>query len=307
MSDTEPESTSAGIPLAPVLLVAGVLGVVFAWAYWPTLTELLEAWRTQPDYSHGYLVVPVAIYLLWIRRRAFPGIDPGFSIGACSLLALSIAVRLVSAFFFIPDLDGWSIPLWVAGVVWLICGSRAVWWAAPAIGFLIFMVPLPYRVERWMSLPLQETATKVSTWCLQLLGQPALAEGNLIYIGDTPLFVEEACAGLRIFAGIAALAYAYVAVVDRSWWIKAIVALSALPIAIVANSTRIVVTACVMHFAGEDTSGQVYQFTHDWAGFIMIPFAALLFGAVLSYTSHLFRYEQTVKAGALGRRRPQPA
>ncbi|TWT87514.1 Transmembrane exosortase [Pseudobythopirellula maris] len=290
-------------PLRPVTLaICAVFAIAFGWAYWPTMTELMEAWRTQPDYSHGFMVFPVALYLLWVRRDQYPGADLSFHWGGVALIAASLVLRFVSALLFIPDLDGWSIPLWAAGVVWLICGRRVALWAAPAIGFLIFMAPLPYKVERWMSLPLQNVSTGLSTWGLQLFGQPALAEGNVIMIGDSPLFVEEACAGMRIFVGIVALAYACVVMARRPLWQNVAIALATLPIAIIANATRIIVTATIVHWSGE-SSDEVYKFVHDWAGIVMIPYAAGLFALFLAYLSNLLRYIETVEVATLTRRR----
>ena len=102
-----------------------------------------------------------------------------------------------------------------------------MWWSLPSIAFLWFMVPLPFRVERWLSLPLQGAATKLSCWILQALGQPALAEGHVILLGDNRLEVEQACSGLRIFVGIVALAFAYAILMRRQWWEKALLLLSA--------------------------------------------------------------------------------
>ena len=85
----------------------------------------------------------------------------------------------------------------------------------PAIVFLVFMVPLPYRVEGLFRQPLQRLATEASCWSLQSLGLPALAEGNVIAIGDVRLEVAQACSGLRIFVSIIALAAAYAIVAPR--------------------------------------------------------------------------------------------
>ena len=137
--------------------------------------------------------------------------------------------------------------------------------------FLVFMVPAPYRVERWLSLPLQTVATNTSVWILQVLHQPAFAEGNTILLGDYHLEVAEACCGLRIFIGIVALGFAFVVLVRSTWWLRTLILLSVLPVAIASNVTRIVVTALLYQFV----SGEAAQkFTHDIAGWLTIPLAA---------------------------------
>lgn len=257
----------------------------FLFAYWPCLCELVAAWERSPDYSHGYLVAPMAILLLWLRRDSFPGFTGRIHWAGLSMLALSIVVRIAGAALFVTPVDGWSIMVWAAGAAWLLFGPRVLWWSLPAIGFLFFMVPLPFRMETMLSVPLQRIATTVSCWVLMLLGQPAIAEGNVINIGEHTLFVAEACSGVRIFVGILALTYLYVVLVKRSWWERLILVAAALPVALVANVTRIVVTSLLYQFASGEAAR---RFSHDWAGFAMIPFAAALFALVVWYIARMF-------------------
>jgi exosortase len=152
-----------------------------------------------------------------------------------------------------------------------------------------------------LSLPLQRVATKISCWVLQTLGQPALAEGNMILLGETQLEVGQACSGLRIFVGIFALAFAYVIIVRRPWWEKALLFASIIPIALIANSARIVTTGLLWQY----TSGEIAtKFSHDVAGWVMIPLAAGLFALVLWYLGKAVREVEVVNVGAvLGRER----
>jgi exosortase len=277
--------------------------ITFLWAYWPTLRLMVDAWAREPDYSHGYLVVPLALYFLWARRDSFPGFQLQFAWPGMALIVASIFIRFVSSYYFLEDLDGWSITIWTAGVVWLVGGRQFFWWTLPAVGFLLFMVPLPYRMERWLSLPLQSISSRISCWGLQLLGQPVIAEGNTILIGDDKLFVEEACSGLRIFVGIVALAYACVVLVKRPMWERAVVLASAVPVAVVANATRIIVTAYLFHILPDERKDELHRLVHDGAGWAMIPFAAALFGLVLWYISKLFQEVEVVDVGRLARKK----
>jgi len=263
-----------------------VLLSVFVWAYWPTLAGLVSAWETEPDYSHGYLVVPLALFFLWARRDLYPtsGVSPGW-FGLVLILA-SLALRWAGERYFISAFDGWSIILWVAGAVWLIGGPRLFAWCWPSVAFLFFMVPLPFRAESWFSLPLQQVATRISTFALQCLGQPALAEGNTILVGDFQLEVAQACSGLRVFMGIVALGFAFVVVTRQPWWQKALVLAGVVPIALLTNATRIVTTACLYRCVSSEAA---MSFAHDLSGLLMVPVAGAMFVCLLWYLSCLFR------------------
>jgi exosortase len=174
-------------------------------------------------------------------------------------------------------LDGWSIVIWVAAIVAVVGGRAALWWGLPAIGFLMFMTPLPFSAEGLLSHPLQRVATKLSCWTLQLMGQPAFSEGNVILVGDHRLEVAQACSGLRLFVSIFALAYAYAAIARRGWFDKGLLLIAAIPIAVVANAGRIVSTGLMLQIV----SGKSAQrWSHDIAGWLSIPLAAALFWGI---------------------------
>ena len=167
--------------------------------YWPTLVNLAHSWDTQPDYSHGYLVAPIGLFFLWIRRDRIPQVSANLAPMGMLLILLGGAIRWLSAYFYLETVDGWSIPVWVAGVVWLLFGWRMLWWAAPAIAFLVFMVPMPYAAESLLAGPLQAASTRISCFVLQCLHQPAVSEGNTILLGDHRLEVERSLLGLADF------------------------------------------------------------------------------------------------------------
>ena len=270
----------------------------FAVAYSPTCVLLWDAWMTEPDYSHGILVIPLALTFLWLRWDTFPGFTGKIAWTGLILIAASIGLRVLGSAMFLAPLDGWSIVLWIAGSIALLFGWRVFLWAAPSIAFLFFMVPLPFRVEHSLSRPLKDLSTSISCWVLQLIGEPAIAEGHTILIGEEQFGVADACSGLRIFVGIFALAFAYMIIVRKSWWERALILLAAFPIAVVANSTRVIITILLIHHGSKEWS----KWFHDSAGVFMIPFAALLFALVLGYLSLLIRTEERAAVGHVLRR-----
>lgn len=262
-----------------------VLLPILVWAYWPTLVWMEQQWRTEPDYSHGYLVLPLAAMIAYNRRDIFPGLRPRISWLGIGLLLVAIAMRLVGRFAYMDFLDGWSLLPWAAGVTWMLMGPRAVRWALPAILFLFLLVPLPYQAESLLSWKLQGVATEASTALLRIFGQPAVSEGHTIWLGESQLMVEEACSGLRIFVGVGALAFFWAAMARRSWIDGAVILAAALPLAILANVFR--VTA--MGFFSLWYDGPVLNQIHDWVGIAMIGVAAFMLWTVKVYWECLYR------------------
>ncbi len=274
-----------------------VLGAVFLWSYGPTLLELASIWMREPDYSHGVLVIPLAIGFLWLRRDQIQGVPLEFSPWGLAWIAGSVLLRYIGLRYSFDSLDGYSLILWVAGVVHLLGGRSWLYWAAPSIVFLFFMVPLPFQVERLLSVPLQRVATALSCFLLQCLGQPAFAEGTTILIGTHQLEVEQACSGLRIFLGTFALAFAYVVATRRDLWEKVLLLASVIPIALLANAFRIVITGLLYRYAAQEEV--IQRFNHDLAGWLMIGMATVFFALVLAYLSRLFRQVEVMGMGEL--------
>ncbi len=286
-------SLKTSVGLTTLFVLAGVV------SYWPTLMQLVRTWDREPDYSHGFLVVPLAVWFLWLRRASFPGLGRSSPLLAVFLLSMSLGLRFLGDRFFFTFMDGWSIVPWAAAVAAALGGWPLLRWSLPSIGFLIFMVPLPFRFEGELSAPLQRIATKISTTALQILGQSAFNEGNVILLGEEKLEVAQACSGLRLFMSVLALTYAFITVIARPWWEKLMLALAAIPIAIVSNSARIVVTGLIYEYTKSES---IRRMAHDSAGWGMILFAAAVFGLLLWYLKHLIVEEETVEIDSIVRR-----
>jgi len=249
------------------LLAPLVLGL--AWAYWPTLGALANVWAHDPQYSHGFLVPLFAAVLLWQRRALLQTVEFQPNWWGLPFLAAAAALRLGGAWFFYPWFDTVSLLPCLVGVAVLCGGWSALRWSWPGIAFLLFMFPLPYRLGIIMAPTLQRVATIVSTYTLQTLGFPAMSEGNVIMLNEARIGVVEACGGLSMLIVFFALTTAVALLTKSDITDKILIVLSALPIAIVANVTRITLTAVLHDVAGR----AVADGFHDVAGWFMMPLA----------------------------------
>jgi exosortase len=230
---------------------------------------MADRWAHAPVYSHGYLVPVFALVLLWLRRGKLAGISvqTNWRWGLPLLLAGAF-IRLVGAYFYFPWLEAISLLPCLAGLCLLLAGWEVLMWSGPAIAFLFFMMPLPYRVEVALRQPLQNLATQASTYALQTLGCPAFAEGNIIVLTRMKLGVEEACSGLSMLLIFFALAAAVVLLAHRPAWEKCLIVFTAIPIAIIANVTRITATGLLYQMDQNDAAKMVM---HNLAGWLMMP------------------------------------
>ena len=264
------------------LLLVATLCLI--WAWWTTLTDMAGRWAHDPQYSHGYLVPLFAVILLGLRRELMPKTWSPSWWGA-PLLFTGIGLRLLGNYYFSQWLDAISLLPTLAGL-WLMLGGRqTLRWAWPAIAFLVFMVPLPYRLSGELAGPLQRLATLVSTFFLQTLGVPAIAEGNVILLSEVEIGVVEACSGLRMLVIFFALSTAVALLLKRPMWERLLVVFSAIPIALASNILRITSTGLLHELVSSEVANIVF---HDLAGWLMMPLALGMLGVELKLLSHLF-------------------
>lgn len=298
-SISAPASANSREELYP-LVTFGVLTLVLVWGYWNSLAEASVYWQG-PQYSHGWLVPMFTAVLLWMRREPLQSVLAKERWWGVGLLAAGLLMRLICAQIGLDIPDMYTFVISMVGLVLVAGGWPMFRWAGPAVAFLIFMFPLPWSVEQALLAPLQSLATDVSTYALQTLGVEAYTTGgNRIFIEELKMGVIDQCSGLRMTTIFLALSVAIVLVTKRPWWEHLIILLSAVPIALTVNVTRITVTGILHRTAGKAWADMVF---HDLAGYLMVPMALALLWLELVIMSHLFyEVESEVPVTMWGRR-----
>ncbi|HEY2826865.1 MAG TPA: exosortase/archaeosortase family protein [Pirellulales bacterium] len=247
------------------------LTVLLVLAYFDMFSLTSASWE-DPLYSHGYIVPLFALGLLWMRWQPFQSVPAQERWLGLAILVGALAIRLYAVRANMNPLDRYSFLAALSGLFLMVGGLHTLRWAGPAIGFLFFMYPLPSILEQGVLWRLQTVASAASTFILQTMGVPAFRQGNLITISGMDLFVADACSGLRMVTIFSALAVAMIFLIERPWWDKFMIILSAIPIALIVNIIRITVTG-LLYLAVGPENDYVKHLGHDWAGYFMMPLA----------------------------------
>ncbi len=221
-----------------------LLGLIF----FGNLRQFLHVWSNDDNYSHGFLVPLISLY--FANQAAARGplkIEGGVAIGVV-LLVVSVLGRLATIVVPVGFAGDLSFVLGLTGLCALAFGRRALRRFAFALFFLVFMIPLPVALYAAVATPLQLWVSQVASSILNAVGVPVLCEGNMMTLpGNIRMFVAEACSGMRQLTGFLALTAAVAYLSQRPPWYRAVVVLSAAPIALTANLARVVVTGVIMY------------------------------------------------------------
>jgi len=239
----------------------------------PILYYMVLHWNAVADYSHGFLVAPLAAFFAWERRRDLRqvSIDPSWwglvplMLGTAALTVGRLGTELTSMRA--------AFVLTLMGLVLLLLGKSAFRVLVFPLAFLFLMVPLPQSLVNVVAFPLQLTAADWAVQVLYLLRIPALREGNIIHLPETQLFVADACSGLRSLMALITLAIVFAYFFRRSWVQRVVIVASAIPIAIVVNAGRVAATGILTYNFGQKAAEGVI---HELQGMITFGGAFLL-------------------------------
>ena len=253
--------------------VAVAAGVMFLLLYRNVLVKLVHDWYFDDNYSHGFLIIPLALYLAWERRRRFAETpnQPG-PLGLV-VVAGSIAVLLAGVLGSELFLTRISILGTVAGSVLFLFGWRRMKVLAFPIAMLFLMIPLPAIIFNQIAFPLQLLASRVGEATLTAAEIPVLREGNVLVLANTSLEVAEACSGIRSLVSLLTLGIVFGYFTDNRLWMRVVIALSTVPIAIVTNGGRVAGTGIAAHRFGPEAA---QGFLHEFSGWMVFVVAFLM-------------------------------
>ena len=249
--------------------------------YFTIVPDMVKDWYHDENYSHGFLVPIIAGYFLWqrwpdLRERLVKPDGLGLLVIVLGVLQLLVA-WFGSEFFSMRT----SLIVLLAGMTLFWFGREVLKGMALPLGYLIFMVPIPYIIYDMLAFPLKLFVTKVSVTFLKIVGVVVIREGNIIMFPATTLEVADACSGIRSLISLLAIAAAYSFLMKTSNIRRWIIIFSAIPIAVATNALRVIITGILAQWWGAKAAE---GFFHEFAGmavFVLAMTLLIAFGEML--------------------------
>jgi len=265
-------TTSNKNGLAALLVAAG-----FGLLYWPVIVKLVSDWYHDDNYSHGFLIVPLALYFVWERReklRAIPVTPSALGLIVVAGSAAVLVAGILGSELFLTRI---SILGTLVGVLLFLCGWGYLRALAFPLAFLLLMIPIPAIIFNRIAFPLQLLASQFGESAMGIANVPVLREGNVLILANTTLEVAEACSGIRSLVSLLTLAIVFGYFTDSRSWVRTLLALSSIPVAIVTNGFRVAGTGIAAHQFG---AAAAEGFFHEFSGWLVFVSAFALMLAV---------------------------
>jgi exosortase B len=260
-----------------------ILGLIVL--YVPTFYDLVTMIWVRDDEFHGAIVLLVIVWLVWDGR------DVLLSPATNTAPAPGISLLMFGLLLYVLGRSQEILIFQVAGLIPILAGTllamrgwpamRALWFM---LLFIAYLVPLPAYVVDSLTLPLSQSVAASADHILYAAGYPIAHEGVTLIVGQYQLRVVDACAGLNSMFSLSAIGLLYLYVKRyQSSLHNALILLSLLPIAFLANIARVVILVLVTYHFG-DEAGQ--GFMHGFSGIALFVFALI---AVLLLDTILLR------------------
>lgn len=254
-----------------VLLAAGLV------LYGAVLGKLVRDWAASDDYSHGFVVGPLALYFAWRQRNRLAALAPSPSNMGLLLVVAGLATLGAGVLGSELFLQRSSLLLVIAGTIVFLAGWPHLRRLAFPVLFLLLAIPIPSIVFNQIAFPLQLLASHAGEAALRVAGIPVLREGNVITLSTTTLQVAEACSGIRSLISLLTLAIVLGCFTLHRTAARVLLAAASVPVAIGANAARVAGTGLAAHYLGAEAAE---GFFHTFSGWLVFLVAFLLLWAV---------------------------
>jgi exosortase D (VPLPA-CTERM-specific) len=244
-----------------IIVITLLTGFIFQEA----IADLLVNWERE-EYSHGYMIPAIALFLIWQQKDKLELISFGGSWAGIFLIVLGLFLYVAGSLGAVMDVVAYGFVFVIFGIFLSFTGIRAFKLLVMPLVLLLFMIPLPAFLYGGLSSELQLISSQIGVFIIRLFDISVYLEGNVIDLGVYKLQVVEACSGLRYLFPLMTLGYIAAYFFKVELWKRILVFLSAIPITVLMNSLRIGLIGVTVEYWGIEMADGVL---HDFEGWVV--------------------------------------
>lgn len=257
--------------LLPALLL--LLLAAFCFTFFSVWKSLVNLWLSSDEYSHGFFIVPLSLFIVWQKRKKLSTIPIKSSWTGLFISVIALILFLIGVKAHVLTLKPLSMILFIAGAIAFLFGPRILKELSFPLFILFFMIPVPSQVFSAATIHLQLLVSKTSSDFVSLLGISLYREGNVIHLPDKTLQVVRACSGMRSLISLLTLSAVFGYFTLQSNLLRTVLFFSGIPIAVFVNIVRVALLIGFIHFWGIDLSAGA---GHTYFGLAVFALALVL-------------------------------
>lgn len=236
-----------------------ILVVSFIISYSPVWKDLVTQWYNSDDYSHGFFILPICLYILYQKKTTLARTFIKPSIWGLLIAISSLTLYLFANYAEIKSIASFSMIPLLAGVIIYLFGFLVLKELLYILFLLCFMIPIPLQIYSSLTIPLQLLVSKASVGLALNLGIPIYREGNVIHLPQQTLEVVRACSGIRSLVSLLTLCSILGYFTLKSNFLRTILFFSGIPSAIFVNIIRVLLIIIAFHYLDFDlTQGNIH-------------------------------------------------
>lgn len=281
----------------PLLLIAFLLVSLFL-IYYPSTVSFIKTWNSSETFTHGYLILPISLWLVWHNKSHFYHLRPKPNYYVIPVLLLGSFGWLIAYYVDVQVVQQLALVSLVPLLVFGIMGWEVVKKAAFPLFFLIFAVPMGEALVP----SLIEFTADFTVAMVQMTGIPIYREGTFFQLPTGNWSVVEACSGVRYLIASVTLGVLYAYLTYQSLYRRVAFTVIAIIVPIIANGLRAFMIVMIGHFSDMELATGVDHLVYGWLFFGVVI-------AIMFYIGSFWREDEKeikLSVGDLGEDKNAP-
>ncbi len=227
-----------------VCILAATLLSLFI--FFDTWASIEATWDRSKTFTHGYIIAPISIWLIWSKRHKLKTLHPSPYWPAIIAIIASGLLWLAANLINVLVVQQYAVVLMLIASYWLVLGTEITKKIIFPLGFLLLMVP----VGESLIPPLMEYTATFTVAMLRLTGLSVYREGMNFSLTSGSWSVVEACSGINYLIASITLGLVYAYITYTSFWKRAIFFIVSIIVPIIANGFRAYMIVMIGHLSG---------------------------------------------------------
>lgn len=252
-----------------LVTILSILGFI----YFDGLDRMVNNWIEREEYSHGLLILPISLFLIWQKKDRLERMKFDGSWYGVLIIVVASVLYVVAEISAITILAQYAFFITLFGIAYTLVGMKGMKEIWVPFLLLFFTIPLPALIFQQLSQSLQLISSEIGVVVIRLFDISVFLEGNVIDLGTMKLQVVEACSGLRYLFPLMTLGFIAAYFFKDAIWKKILIFLSTIPITVLMNSFRIGMIGILVEYWGPSMAE---GFLHDFEGWFIFMACTLI-------------------------------